>query len=177
MTDYDPYAALPAVAEFEVTSDDFNDGEVFGNAQVSGVFGAGGQDISPQLSWSGAPQGTRSFAVTILDPDAPTGCGFWHWLVANIPADTTSLPNGAGAQDGIALPHGAIQLRNDAGFHGFVGAAPPAGHGPHRYMVVVHAVDVEELEIAPDSPPALMGFNLFSHSIGRARITGIYEQH
>ncbi|WP_067651060.1 YbhB/YbcL family Raf kinase inhibitor-like protein [Nocardia harenae] len=174
---HNPYDALPDVPSFTVTSDDIADGEKFGNDQVSGVFGAGGRDISPQLSWSGFPEGTKSFAVTVYDPDAPTASGFWHWAVADIPAGTTSLPTGAGSgEEGGALPSGAITLRNDAGFAGYVGAAPPEGHGPHRYFVVVHAVDVESLGVPPEASPAFLGFNLFSHTLARATLVATYEQ-
>lgn len=174
MQPYDPYAALPQVPAFTVTSDDFANLEPFAPAQYSGKMGVpGGQDESPQLSWAGAPEGTRSFAVTMFDPDAPTGSGFWHWAVFNIPAAVTSLPGGAANRR--ELPPGAVELANDAGFRGFVGAAPPAGHGPHRYMVVVHAVDVESLDVPADASPAFLGFALFSHTLGRARIVGLAE--
>ncbi|WP_280345894.1 YbhB/YbcL family Raf kinase inhibitor-like protein [Nocardia neocaledoniensis] len=173
---YNPYDALPQVPSFTLTSADITDGQPLGNDQVSGVFGAGGKDISPQLSWSGFPEGTQSFAVTVYDPDAPTASGFWHWAVANIPASVTSLDAGAGSAGG-SLPIGAVSLRNDGGFPGFVGAAPPNGHGPHRYFVVVHAVDVAVLEVGPDASPAFLGFNLFSHTLGRATLIGTYEQH
>lgn len=174
MQSHDPYAALPKVAQFQVTSEDFQDMDQLPPAMYSGQMGVPhGEDRSPQLSWSGAPEGTRSFAVTMFDPDAPTGSGFWHWAAFNLPADCTSLTAGA-ANDG-GLPPGAVQLANDAGFTGFTGAAPPAGHGPHRYMVVVHAVDVAELDVPADATPAYLGFNLFSHTLGRARITGIGE--
>ena len=171
-----PYDFLPQVPTFTVTSTDLTDGAVVPAAQVSGVMGAGGEDRSPQLSWAGFPEGTRSFAVTVYDPDAPTHSGFWHWAVANIPVPVTELPGGAGDQQGSGLPEGAVQLRNDAGFPGYVGAAPPAGHGPHRYYVTVHAVDVERLDVTPDASPAFLGFNLFSHTLGRAVLVGTYEQ-
>ncbi|MFI1235437.1 YbhB/YbcL family Raf kinase inhibitor-like protein [Nocardia salmonicida] len=173
---YNPYDALPTVPSFTVTSTDITDGESLANDQVSGVFGAGGKDISPQLSWSGFPEGTQSFAVTVYDPDAPTASGFWHWAVADIPASVTTLDAGAGSEGGN-LPAGAVSLRNDGGFPGFVGAAPPKGHGPHRYFVVVHAVDVPALEVGTDASPAYLGFNLFSHTLGRATLIGTYEQH
>jgi Raf kinase inhibitor-like YbhB/YbcL family protein len=169
----DPYDFLPQVPGFAVTSSDVTDGEPLSRPQVSGVMGAGGEDRSPQLSWSGFPEGTRSFAVTVYDPDAPTLSGFWHWAVANIPASVTELPSGA--SDG-GLPEGAVQLRNDAGFAGFVGAAPPPGHGVHRYLVAVHAVDVAQLEVTPDAPPAQLGFHLFSHTLGRAVLVGTHRQ-
>jgi len=172
----DPYAFLPEVPSFTVTSSDLSDGGALSMPQVSGVMGAGGEDRSPQLSWSGFPQGTRSFAVTVYDPDAPTVSGFWHWAVANIPASVTELPSGAGDKDAPQLPEGALQLRNDGGFAGYLGAAPPAGHGPHRYFVVVHAVDTETLDVGADATPAVLGFNLFFHTIGRAVLTGTYEQ-
>ncbi|WP_194818780.1 YbhB/YbcL family Raf kinase inhibitor-like protein [Nocardia sp. XZ_19_385] len=171
---YNPYDALPQVPSFTVTSADIEDGQTLGNDQVSDVLGAGGKDISPQLSWSGFPAETKSFAVTVYDPDAPTASGFWHWAVANIPVSTTSLPTGAGSKGG-SLPAGALNLRNDAGFPGFVGAAPPQGHGPHRYFVVVHAVDVEKLDIDENVAPAVLGFNLFFHTLGRATLIGKYE--
>lgn len=173
----DPYADLPQVAEFELTSDDITSGEPLDTAQASGAMGIeGGKDESPQLSWSGFPEGTKSFAVTVYDPDAPTASGFWHWAVCNVPVTTTDLPAGAGMQASTLLPDGALQLRNDAGFMGFVGASPPEGHGPHHYHVVVHAVDVETLDIPEEATPAYLGFNLFSHTLGRARLIGTFEQ-
>ena len=172
----DPYADLPQVADFTLTSESITHDQPLARPQVSGLMGPGGDDESPQLTWSGFPEGTRSFAVTVYDPDAPTASGFWHWAVFNLPVTTTSLPAGAGTQGSGLLPEGAVTLRNDGGFAGFVGAAPPAGHGPHHYHVVVHAVDVETLDIPAEGSPAYLGFNLFSHSIGRARIIGTYEQ-
>jgi Raf kinase inhibitor-like YbhB/YbcL family protein len=173
----DPYSFLPEVPSFEVTSDDVADGEPMPARHASEVFGVeGGEDVSPQLRWSGFPAETKSFAVTIYDPDAPTASGFWHWAVFNIPASVTELPGGSGSRDGSALPAGAVQLRNDAGYAGYVGAGPPPGHGPHRYFIVVHAVDVDRLEIGADSPPAVLGFNLFGHTLARATITPTFER-
>jgi Raf kinase inhibitor-like YbhB/YbcL family protein len=172
----DPHADLPQFPWFTLVSDDISDGEKLPIAQVSGIFGAGGEDVSPQLAWSGFPEGTKSFAVTVYDPDAPTASGFWHWAVVDIPASVTELPRGAGDDDGSGLPPGAFQLRNDGGIARFVGAAPPPGHGRHQYHVVVHAVDVESLGIGADATPAFLGFNLFFHTVGRARIVGWYER-
>jgi Raf kinase inhibitor-like YbhB/YbcL family protein len=169
MTLNHPFAKLPEAPWFTVTSTDAADGKPLPTAQMSGAFGVpGGTDTSPQLAWSGAPEGTKSFAVTIYDPDAPTQAGFWHWVVADIPADVTELPTGAGDDNGSGLPEGAFQLRNDGGTARFIGAAPPAGHGPHRYFIVVHALDVEKIGVSPDASPALLNFNIASHILGRA---------
>ncbi|MCT7660133.1 YbhB/YbcL family Raf kinase inhibitor-like protein [Mycobacterium deserti] len=173
--DYNPYEFLPELPSFTLTSESFTDGQAFSNDQVSGIMGAGGSDTSPQLSWSGFPEETQSFAVTMYDPDAPTGSGFWHWAVANLPATVTDLPAGAG--DGSGLPGDALTLRSDAGPKRFIGAAPPAGHGVHRYFVAVHAVKVPKLELDGDASPAYLGFNLFMNAIGRAVIHGTYEQN
>jgi len=171
---YNPYDFLPELPGFTLTSTDITDGAPLKNAQVSGIMGAGGEDISPQLSWSGFPERTRGFAVTVFDPDAPTASGFWHWAVANLPATVTELPAGVG--DGSLLPGGALTLCNDAGMRRYVGAAPPAGHGYHRYFVAVHALEVEKLDLTEDASPAYLGFNLFMKSIARAVIHGTYEQ-
>ena len=171
---YNPYDFLPELPSFTLTSADVTEGQPLKNAQVSGIMGAGGEDISPQLSWSGFPEETRSFAVTVFDPDAPTASGFWHWAVANLPATVTDLPAGVG--DGSMLPGDALTLCNDAGMRRYVGAAPPAGHGYHRYFVVVHALSVERLDLTEDASPAYLGFNLFMKALARAVIHGTYEQ-
>src|SRR5687768_17498453 len=163
-----PYDFLPQVPGFTVTSTDCADGGPLPMPHVSGVMGAGGEDRSPQLSWSGFPEGTKSFAVTVYDPDAPTGSGFWHWAVANLPATVTELPEGVGDGSHSGFPGVAMTLSNDAGLKRFIGAAPPPGHGPHRYFIAVHAVDVEKLDLPEGSTPAYLGFNLFSHAIARA---------
>jgi hypothetical protein len=172
--DYNPYDFLPKLPTFTLTSDDITDGQPLKKQQVSGIMGAGGEDVSPQLSWSGFPEETRSFAVTVYDPDAPTASGFWHWAVANLPATCTELPSGVG--EGSELPGDAVTLVNDAGMRRYIGAAPPPGHGTHRYFVAVHAVKVEKLELSEDASPAYLGFNLFMNAIARAVIHGTYEQ-
>jgi Raf kinase inhibitor-like YbhB/YbcL family protein len=172
---YNPYDALPEVPAFTLTSTDLTDGEVVADPHLSGIFGLpGGEDRSPQLSWSGFPAETKSFALTCYDPDAPTASGFWHWVVANIPVSVTELAAGAGTPGSALLPAGALTLRNDAGFPGYVGSGPPEGHGPHRYFFTVHAVDVEALELDGSASPAFLGFNLFGHTLGRAQLVPVY---
>ena len=149
---------------FTLTSNDITDGGVLPDAQVK----ARG-DTSPHLKWSGAPEGTKSYAVTCYDPDAPTGSGFWHWTVANIPADVTEIPAGG------PVPTGAVEGRTDYGPAGFGGAAPPPGHGPHRYIFTVFAVDTERLDVTPDNSGAVFGFNLHFHTLAKATITATYE--
>jgi Raf kinase inhibitor-like YbhB/YbcL family protein len=172
----DPYADLPQRPWFTLTSEDITDSEQMPVPQRSGLLGAGGEDVSPQLSWSGFPDGTRSFVVSCYDPDAPTASGFWHWAVVDIPVDVTSLPSGAGDDSGQALPRGAFALTNDSSLSRYIGAAPPPGHGRHNYHVVVHAVDVVSLGLNRNATPAFLGFNLFFHTLGRARIVAWYEQ-
>ncbi|MBS4099639.1 YbhB/YbcL family Raf kinase inhibitor-like protein [Tsukamurella paurometabola] len=173
---FDPYAGLPALPALTVTSESITDGAELPVAHRSGIMGAGGEDVSPQLSWSGAPAETKSYAVTCYDPDAPTASGFWHWAVANIPASVTSLAEGAGDGAPGSLPEGAVTLNNDASLPRYVGAAPPAGHGPHRYIFVVHALNVEKLDLPATATPAYLGFNLFGAAIARGSITATYAQ-
>jgi Raf kinase inhibitor-like YbhB/YbcL family protein len=168
-----PYDFHPAVPSFTVTSEDVSHGEHMSDKQVFNSFGMSGDNISPQLSWSGFPAQTKSFAVTCYDPDAPTGSGFWHWLVIDIPVSVTSLPTGAGTDDST-LPAGAFHVRNDYGTKNFGGAAPPAGDPPHRYVFAVHAVDTEKLGIDSDVSPAVAGFNLRFHTIARGLLIPVY---
>jgi hypothetical protein len=165
----DPYPLLPATAIFTVTSDDVTDGQPLKDDQV-GALG----NTSPQLSWSGAPEGTKSYVVTCFDPDAPTVSGFWHWTVVDLPASVTSLDTGAGASD-ASLPGGAFHVRNDAGSLDFTGAAPPQGDQPHRYFFVVHAVGEESLGVDASVSPAVVGFNLAFKTLGRAILHGTYQ--
>lgn len=169
-----PFDFLPDVQQFELTSDDIEDGKPLPLPQVSGLMDAGGEDISPHFTWSGFPTETRSFALTVFDPDAPTGSGFWHWAVYNLPAAVTELAAGAGSPDSEALPREAVTLRNDAGMRRYLGAAPPEGHGDHRYVFAVHALDCETLELPEDATPAYLGFNLFFHTLGRAQLVPVY---
>ncbi|MEP7161465.1 MAG: YbhB/YbcL family Raf kinase inhibitor-like protein [Dermatophilaceae bacterium] len=164
----DPYAQLPQVPSFGVVAD-FADGAMLPDAQV---YAAG--NTSPRLRWSGAPAGTKSYAVSCYDPDAPTPSGFWHWFVVNVPGSVTELAEGAGAAPGTALPEGASHLGNDFGTRDFGGAAPPPGDRAHRYMFAVTALDVERLDVEPDTAPAKASFLMLSHVIGRGIVTGMY---
>jgi Raf kinase inhibitor-like YbhB/YbcL family protein len=170
-----PYDWLPQLPPLDLHSDDVKEGSRLTSPQLSGLFGIpGGGDRSPQLAWSGAPAGTQSYAVTMYDPDAPTTAGFWHWAVFDIPATVTELAGDAGNGEDGSLPGGAKTLRNDAGLSRFLGAAPPEGHGDHRYFIAVHAVDVPTLDVGTDASPALLGFNLFMHGIARGVIMALY---
>ncbi|MFT3852976.1 MAG: YbhB/YbcL family Raf kinase inhibitor-like protein [Ilumatobacteraceae bacterium] len=172
-----PYDFLPEVPVLEVASNDIAHGQPLPAAHASGMFGVeGGQDKSPHLRWRGAPESTRSYAVTCFDPDAPTGSGFWHWTVFDIPASVTELAAGAGAADGSGLPAGAGQARNDANVAGYIGAGPPPGHGPHRYAFAVHALDVDNCGATADSTPAFVGFTFFGHTVARGLLVATFER-
>jgi Raf kinase inhibitor-like YbhB/YbcL family protein len=167
------YSALPNVPSFHVASESFTNGGTLGPEQLSGVYGVpGGKDISPHLSWNGAPAGTKGYVVTVFDPDASGG--FWHWAVVNIPANASSLPGGAGARDGSKLPRGAFHLKNDAGFPGFLGAAAPRGTGKHRYTAEIHAVDVEDLGLKAGEAASALPAALVKHTLARATTTGLF---
>lgn len=162
---------------FRVSSESFQDGQTLPPAQRGASTGAGAKDESPPLSWSGAPAGTRGYAVTVFDPDAPGRGGFWHWAVLDLPADVTSLPAGAGSRQAGHLPPGAFQLKNDGGSTGYMGAAPPRGDGPHRYVVTVHALDVAHSGLDAGARPAKLEAHLAPHTLAKASLTGIYERH
>jgi Raf kinase inhibitor-like YbhB/YbcL family protein len=166
-----PHAYLPTVPSFQLSSETVASGAPLPIAQWSRLFGVpGGEDISPQLSWSGFPAETKSFVVSMYDPQAPTGSGFWHWVVADIPVSVTSLPAGAGAADAPNLPDGAFQLAGDAGAPQFVGAAPPPHSGIDNYYITVTALGIDKSGLGQNASAAYMAFAIAGHTIARAFI-------
>ena len=164
---YDPYGRLPQVPSFNLTSTDVATGQYMATAQMGGSTGGG--DISPQLSWNGFPDGTKSFVVTLFDPDIQTPSGFWHWAVVDLPVSTTELPTGAGAADSTLLPAGAFQLPNDVRLAQYAGAAPPKPQS-HRYFFAVQALSVEQLGIDPQATPALLSAMISGSILARATL-------
>ena len=166
----DPYELLPRVPAFTLESHDLRQGAPIAEAHV---HAAGNR--SPHLAWRDAPPGTRGFAVTCFDPDAPTPSGFWHWVAVDLPASVTSLAIGAGKEDGSGLPKGAFHCRNDYGSLGYGGPAPPKGDRAHRYYFVVHALDVERLGVDGKTSPAAVSFTMLGHTLGRAILMATYQ--
>lgn len=169
-----PVAAI-AAERFSVESNEIKSGKMIAIEQVFSGFGCTGKNISPSLKWKNAPQGTKSFAVTMYDPDAPTGSGWWHWMIYNIPADITSLELGAGSEDGKLLPKGAVQVKTDFGKPGYGGPCPPVGHGKHRYQFKVFALK-DFLKIEDGSSPALVGFNINGNKLGVAELNAVFSR-
>jgi len=170
----DPYDLLPAVPAFSLTSDDIAEGRQLSTLHVHPS--AGGKNQSPHLRWSGFPATTQGFTITCLDPDAPTGSGFWHWVVFNIPASTTEIPKSAGDVKKKLMPKGAIQSRTDFGTDGYGGPCPPQGDKPHHYIFTVYAVDEDKLQFAKDHnvSAAIVGFELHFHAKAKASFTATY---
>ena len=161
-------------ADFKLTSPTIKPGSMLTEAQVFNGFGCTGKNISPALKWSGAPANTKSFALTVYDPDAPTGSGWWHWVVYNIPATATELSEGAGTADGKGLPAGSAQGKTDFGAPGFGGACPPKGDKPHRYIFTVYALKTDKLDIPAEGTAALVGFMINANKLGAATFTAKY---
>jgi Raf kinase inhibitor-like YbhB/YbcL family protein len=163
---------------FSVTSSSFKDGDYLPKDFILSAdfgFGCAGGNKSPHLKWSGAPAGTKSFAVTCYDPDAPTGSGFWHWLVVNIPVNVSELELGAGNAGG-KLPAGALQTRTDFGAPGYGGPCPPEGDHPHRYLFTVFAVKADKLDVKADTSAAVVAFNLHFNTLAKAAIMGLFKR-
>lgn len=160
-------------ASFQLSSPEIAPNSTLHHKQVFNGFGCQGENRSPALQWQHVPKGTKSFALTVYDPDAPTGSGWWHWVVFNIPAEARSLPAGIQA-DGHGLPTGAVQSRTDFGQPGFGGACPPVGDKPHRYQFTLHALKVDKLELSADTPAAQVGFMIHMNEIGQTRFTAYY---
>jgi Raf kinase inhibitor-like YbhB/YbcL family protein len=168
-------AVLAADPTFNLASPDIAGKKAISEEQVFNGFGCSGKNVSPALKWSNAPKGTKSFALLAHDPDAPTGgAGWWHWVVINIPADTTGLAKGAGRADGSGLPKGAVQVNTDFGGPGWGGPCPPAGDKAHRYNFTLHALKVEKIDIPANATASLAGFMVNAESIGKATFTGMY---
>ncbi|WP_288012558.1 YbhB/YbcL family Raf kinase inhibitor-like protein [Diaphorobacter sp.] len=159
---------------FTLTSPDIADGSTIAQSFEFDGFGCSGRNQSPVLRWSGAPEGTKGFAVNVYDPDAPTGSGFWHWYVIDLPASVSELPANAGAKGGAHLPNGARQIRNDYGQYAWGGMCPPPGDKPHRYIFTVHALSVERIDVPDDAPAALTGFMVNAHTLAKASFTATY---
>lgn len=157
-------------ADFTVQSSDIRNGSPMPAKQEFNSFGCSGANLSPHLQWQNPPAGTKSFAITVYDPDAPTGSGWWHWNVVNIPAATLSVASGA-------VPAGALETRTDYGQPGFGGACPPAGDTPHRYVHTIWALDIEQLPVDANSSGALVGFMLNQHKLGKAQLTATYQRN
>jgi Raf kinase inhibitor-like YbhB/YbcL family protein len=168
-------AADASAESFRLTSSDFTAGGALNDEQAFDGMGCTGRNVSPALRWSGAPAGTRSFALLLHDPDAPTGgAGWWHWIAYDIPAHTTELPKGAGKRDGSAMPAGAKSVANDYGTPGYGGPCPPAGDKAHRYVFTLYALKVDKLELPPGAHAPVVGFVVNANTIGKASVTGMY---
>jgi len=161
--------------DFTLTSTDIAQGKTLSSDHVYQGFGCSGGNLSPQLSWNNAPEGTKAFAVFAYDPDAPTGSGWWHWQIVNIPAGVTYLPAGSGDKSNKLAPKGSRQISNDYGFAGFGGACPPKGHGVHRYQFTVYALS-KTLELPQNPSSALTGYMINAHSLGSSSIEALYKR-
>jgi Raf kinase inhibitor-like YbhB/YbcL family protein len=169
-------AVTAGADRFALTSPQLHPGGKMAEAQVYNGFGCTGKNISPELKWKGEPAGTKSFAVTVYDPDAPTGSGWWHWVIFNIPASVRELKENAGRPDAGLAPAGSIQIRSDYGQPGYGGACPPAGDKPHRYIFTLYALDTQKLDPGMNATAALVGFNLHQHALAKTSLTVKYSR-
>jgi Raf kinase inhibitor-like YbhB/YbcL family protein len=165
-------AGVVQAQEFTLKSDQM--GGQLTIEQVFNGFGCTGKNISPELKWMNAPKTAKSFALTVYDPDAPTGSGWWHWVIFNIPADVTELKTGAGDPSKKLAPAGSVQSMTDYGKPGFGGACPPIGDRPHRYIFTVYALDVPKLDLDEKAGAAYVGFNLNAHAVAKASMMSYY---
>lgn len=165
-----------AAADFTLTSPHMAPDSRIGEKHVFSGFGCGGGNLSPALRWSGIPAGTQSFALTVYDPDAPTGSGWWHWVVYDIPNRVTGLTEGAGLPNGIGLPGSSQQGRSDFGYAGYGGPCPPQGDKPHRYIFTLHALKVTKLDVPANATAAMIGFMINANKIGEASFTATYSR-
>jgi Raf kinase inhibitor-like YbhB/YbcL family protein len=170
-----PHAAF-AADKFTLASPEVKPNVQIAEAQVYKGFGCSGGNVSPSLTWSNPPAGTKSFAVTVYDPDAPTGSGWWHWVIFNLPADTRALAAGAGNPAAGKLPKGAVQSLTDFGAPGYCGPCPPKGDRPHRYIFTVHALKVDKLDLNERTMPALVGFSVTMNRIDKASFMSTYSR-
>lgn len=170
-------AASAQAADFKLSSPEINPSKLLPQRFEFNGFGCKGENMSPELRWSGAPAGTKSYAVTVYDPDAPTGSGWWHWLVVDLPASAEGLSANAGAVDGSGLPTPAKHVRTDFGGPGFGGACPPPGDKPHRYVFTVYALKVESLGLPENATAAMAGFMMRANALGKAGFTVKYGRN
>lgn len=167
-------STLTYASDFKLSSPEIKPGSTMAKSFEFNGFGCSGENKSPALKWSGAPKGTKSFAVTMYDPDAPTGSGWWHWVVINIPADVTELPADAGALNSTTLPKGAVQGRTDYGVNAWGGTCPPQGDKPHRYIFTVYALKTDKIDVPADATAALTGYMIHGNMLGKASFTAKY---
>ena len=167
-------AAADAQPRFRLKSTDIRPGATIGNAYVFNGMDCKGNNVSPELEWQGAPRGTKSYALTLYDPDAPTGSGWWHWVVYNIPGSANRLARSAGNSGGSLLPKGTAQGNGDVGTPGYQGPCPSKGDRPHRYVFSLYALDTDRLDLPAAATAAYVGFNIHSHQLGKATLTAMY---
>lgn len=167
---------ISTAAEFRLTSPTIKPASTISQNHVFDGFGCTGNNVSPELRWANAPKGTKSFAVTMYDPDAPTGSGWWHWVMFNIPEDISALAADAGRPGGPGVPQGSVQSMTDFGEPGYGGPCPPVGHKPHRYIFTIYALKVEQFSLKPATSAAMVGFYLNQNTLAKASLTGLYSR-